>query len=74
MRTSHALLLRLRHDPLFDFSKAKVEFADRGAQGDMSAVWGDKIVSLGQGWMEIESDMKTKFVPSIVSGASLTTG
>jgi uncharacterized protein len=63
MRTSHALLLRLRHDPRFDFSKSEVEFADRGAQGDMSVVRGDKIVSLEQGWMEIESDMKTKFIP-----------
>ena len=63
MRTSHAILLRLRHDPSFDFSKTEVEFADRGAQGDMSAVQGDKIISLEQGWMEIESDMKTKFIP-----------
>lgn len=63
MRTSHALLLRLRHDPQFDFSKAEVEFVDRGAPGDRSAVRGDKIVSLEQGWMEIESDMKTKFIP-----------
>jgi len=63
MRTSHALLLRLRHDPQFDFSKAEVGFVDRGAPGDRSAVRGDKIVSLEQGWMEIESDMKTKLIP-----------
>ena len=63
MRTSHALLLRLRHDPHFDFCKAEVEFADRGAPSDRSAVRGDKIVSLEQCWMEIESDMKTKFIP-----------
>jgi uncharacterized protein (UPF0248 family) len=63
MRTSHALLLRLRHDPQFDFSKAEVEFVDRGAPGDRSAVRGDKIVCLEQGWMEIEWEKKTKFIP-----------
>ena len=63
MRTSHALLLRLRHDPRFDFCKADVEFVDRGAPGDRSSVRGDKIVRLEQGWMEIESDMKTKLIP-----------
>jgi uncharacterized protein (UPF0248 family) len=64
MRTSHALLLRLRHDPQFDFCKASVEFVDRGAPGDRSAVQGDKIINLERGWMEIESEMKTKFIPS----------
>jgi len=64
MRTSHALLLRLRHDPQFDFRKASVEFVDRGAPGDRSTVRGDKIIGLERGWMEIESDMKMKFIPS----------
>ncbi|MBN1236331.1 MAG: DUF504 domain-containing protein [Methanotrichaceae archaeon] len=64
MRTSHALLLRLRHDPQFNFSKASVEFVDRGAPGDMSTVQGDKIIGLERGWMEIESEMKTKFIPA----------
>lgn len=63
MRTSHALLLRLRHDPHFDFSKAEVEFVDRGAPGDRSKVRGDKIILLEPGWMEIEWKMKTKFIP-----------
>lgn len=40
-----------------------MEFVDRGAPGDRSTVWGDKIVLLEQGWMEIEWDMKTKFIP-----------
>ena len=53
----------MRHDPHFDFSKTEVEFVDRGAPGDRSAVRGDKIIRLEQGWMEIESDMKTKFIP-----------
>ncbi|MFA6371670.1 MAG: DUF504 domain-containing protein [Methanothrix sp.] len=63
MRTSHALLLRLRHDPHFDFCKAEVEFVDRGAPGDRSAVRGDKIIRLEQGWMEIEWENKPKFIP-----------
>ncbi|MCK9567174.1 MAG: DUF504 domain-containing protein [Methanothrix sp.] len=63
MRTSHALLLRLRHDPNFDFRKAEVEFVDRGAPGDRSAVRGDKIIRLEQGWMEIEWEMRPKFIP-----------
>jgi uncharacterized protein (UPF0248 family) len=63
MRTSHALLLRLRHDPQFDFSKAEVEFVDRGAPGDRSVVQGDKIVRLEQGWMEIEWENMAKSIP-----------
>ncbi|MDD2836129.1 MAG: DUF504 domain-containing protein [Methanothrix sp.] len=63
MRTSHAILLRLRHDPQFNFGKAEVEFVDRGAPGDRSAVQGDKIIRLEQGWMEIEWENKPKFIP-----------
>jgi uncharacterized protein (UPF0248 family) len=63
MRTSHALLLRLRHDPRYEFSRASVEYVDRGAPGDRSKVSGDKILRLDQGWMEIESEMKTKHIP-----------
>ena len=63
MRTSHALLLRLRHDPYFDFSKTEVEFVDRGAPGDRSTVRGDKIILLDQGWMEIEWENRPKFIP-----------
>ncbi len=63
MRTSHALLLRLRHDPQFDFRKAEVEFVDRGAPGNRSVVRGDKIILLEQGWMEIEWENKPKFIP-----------
>ena len=63
MRTSHGLLLRLFHDPKFEFRKVSVEYFDRGASGDRSKVQGDKIIHLGQGIMEIESEMKTKFIP-----------
>lgn len=63
MRTSRALLLRLRYDPQFDFAKTEVEFVDRGAPGDRSAVRGDKIIRLEQGWMEIEWENRPKFIP-----------
>ncbi len=63
MRTSRALLLRLYHDPGFDFRKACIEYVDRGAPGDRSSVWGERIASLQPGWMEIESEMIIKFIP-----------
>ncbi len=63
MRTSHALLLRLFHDPKFEFGKVSVEYVDRGSPGDRSRVPGDRIIRLEQGFMEIESEMKTKFIP-----------
>jgi len=63
MRTSRALLLRLRHDPQYQFSRASVEYVNRGAPGDRSVVRGDQIVSLESGWMEIESELKTKIIP-----------
>ncbi len=63
MRKSHALLLRLRHDPQFDFGKTEVEFVDRGAPGDKSSIRGDKIIRLEPGWMEIEWENRPKFIP-----------
>ncbi len=63
MRTSHAILLRLRHDPQYDFSKASVEYVNRGAPGDMSTVTGDRILKLEQGGMEIESKPGMMFIP-----------
>ena len=63
MRTSYALLLRLIHDPGYDLSKARIEYLDRGAPGDISLVKGEDIISLESGIMEIRSDLKTKFIP-----------
>ncbi|MGA9100007.1 MAG: DUF504 domain-containing protein [Methanotrichaceae archaeon] len=63
MRTSHAILLRLRHDPQYDFSKASVEYVNRGAPGDRSTVQGTRILKLEQGGMEIESEQGTTFIP-----------
>lgn len=63
MRTSHALLLRLFHDPQYDFHRVSVEYVDRGPPGDRSWVKGDKVIHLEKGIMEINSEMKTKFIP-----------
>lgn len=63
MRTSHVLMLRFYHDPQYDFGKVSIEYVNRGAPGDRSSVTGDCIMSLEQGGMEIESEMKTKFIP-----------
>lgn len=63
MRTSHALLLRLFHDPQYDFGKARVEYVDRGAPGDRSTSHGIQIRGLQQGGMEIQSGTEMKFIP-----------
>ncbi|HSD59118.1 MAG TPA: DUF504 domain-containing protein [Methanotrichaceae archaeon] len=63
MRTSHAILLRLYHDPQYDFSKVSVEYVNRGAPNDRSTATGDRILSLEQGGMEIESERGATFIP-----------
>lgn len=63
MRTSHALLLRLYHDPQYDFCRVSVEYVNRGAPGDRSVVQGDRILKLEQGGMEIESVLGAVFIP-----------
>lgn len=63
MRTSHAILLRLFHDPQYDFSRASVEYVNRGAPNDMSTATGDRIIKLEQGGMEIESVPGEVFIP-----------
>jgi len=54
MRTSHRLLLRLYHDPQFDFSRVVVEYVDRGAPNDRSTATGDRILRLDADYMEVE--------------------
>lgn len=63
MRTSHAILLRLYHDPQYDFVRVSVEYVNRGAPGDRSVVQGDRILKLEQGGMEIESVLGAVFIP-----------
>ncbi len=63
MRTSRALLLKLRYDPRYEFSRATIEYINRGMPSDRSTARGDQIVSLERDGMEIESDLRTKFIP-----------
>ena len=63
MRTSHTLLLRLRYDPRFEFSKIRVEFINRGAAGDRSEIHGDSIIKLEAFGMEIESEQGSTLIP-----------
>jgi uncharacterized protein (UPF0248 family) len=63
MRTSHALLLRLRHDPQFDFGRVSVEYLNRGAPGDRSSISGEEILKLEPGWMEVASPAGTTCIP-----------
>jgi uncharacterized protein (UPF0248 family) len=63
MRTSHALILRLLHDPQFEFNRVCVMYVDRGAPADRSTVYGTHIRRLDRGWMEIELDTNVKFIP-----------
>jgi uncharacterized protein len=63
MRTSHSLLLRLYHDPNYEFIKVSVDYIDRGAPGDRSTVYGDKIMQLDSRGMEIRSGFEAKHIP-----------
>jgi uncharacterized protein (UPF0248 family) len=63
MRTSHVILLRLYHDPQYDFGKVNIDYINRGAPGDRSSISGDRIHSLESGGMEIESAIGTTFIP-----------
>jgi uncharacterized protein (UPF0248 family) len=56
-------MLRLRHDPGYDFVRAEVEYVNRGAPGDRSTVKGEQILSLEQGGMQIESEVGSTFIP-----------
>ncbi len=63
MRTSHALLLRLWHDPAFTINKATVEYVDRGAPDDRSTVYGEDITNLDRHYFEVISAERTKPIP-----------
>ncbi len=63
MRRSHAHLLRLYHDPHYDFSKVSVDYINRGAPSDRSTISGDRIHCLRAGGMEIDSALGTIYIP-----------
>ena len=63
MRTSHALLLRIWHDPAFDMRKAAVEYIDLGAPDDRSTADGEYITNLDRDYFEVISTEGTKPIP-----------
>lgn len=63
MRTSHRRLLRIFHDPAFDFSKVRVQYIDRGARADASWAAGGEIVLLDAEYFEVRSERGIKPIP-----------
>ncbi|GAB7015203.1 DUF504 domain-containing protein [Methanogenium cariaci] len=63
MRTTHALLLRIWHDPEFDIKKAAVEYLDRGAPDDRSTAEGTYIKLLDRDYFEVMTNTGTKPIP-----------
>lgn len=63
MRTSHKLLLRLYHDPSYDFSSVRVEYVNRGAPGDCSEIQGDWIDTLNSWYMEVNTGDRVTHIP-----------
>ncbi|WP_342676430.1 DUF504 domain-containing protein [Methanofollis sp. UBA420] len=63
MRTSHQILLRLLHDPAYDFAAVAVVFIDRGAPGDRSQIDGREIAAIEGAHMVVETDRGQKYIP-----------
>jgi hypothetical protein len=64
MRTSHALLLRFRHDPALRFEDVTVWYTDRGAPGNLSSVQGTYIKALEGYYLEAAApDGSVKTLP-----------
>jgi uncharacterized protein (UPF0248 family) len=63
MLTSHALLLKYRHDPRYSFAEITVWYVDRGAPGDRSSAEGAMIAALTDQYLEIATPAGTKCIP-----------
>lgn len=63
MRTSHRIILRLLHDPAYDFAAVSIIFIDRGAPGDRSQVDGPDIAAIEGAHMMIKTDQGEKYIP-----------
>ncbi len=63
VRTSRRLLLRFFHDPGYDFSRVRVEYVNRGAPGDRSAVQGSQIVALDAWYIEVDAGGRAACIP-----------
>jgi len=55
MRKSHTLLLRLMHDPAFEFRDVRATYLDRGAPEDRTEISGEDISKLDPLFIEIDS-------------------
>jgi len=62
MLTSHALILKFRHDPRFSFTKVRIWYVDRGAPEDCSQADGDCII-LDAYYLKISSADGEKYIP-----------
>lgn len=60
---SRELLLRFYHDQEFSFDEVTICYVDRGAPDDTSCVAGERIKTLGPGFIGIESDFGTTSIP-----------
>ncbi|QYZ77920.1 DUF504 domain-containing protein [Methanofollis formosanus] len=63
MRTSHKLLLRLLHDPDYDFDEVEVAYLDRGAPADRSTVRGREIRAIEGGHFIVCPEGEEKYIP-----------
>jgi len=63
MLTSHALLLKYRHDPRFNFADVTVWYVDRGAPGDRSCARGPVITGMTDQYLEISTQAGIKYIP-----------
>jgi len=63
MLTSHAILLKYRHDPRFSFTDIGIWYIDRGAGGDRSWVFGPDIGALESHYFEVVSGSGIKCIP-----------
>ncbi len=63
MLTSHELLLKFWHDSRYNFQEVRVEYVDRGAPGDRSAISGTDIHILDAYYFEIISEQGVKYIP-----------
>jgi uncharacterized protein len=63
MRKSHRLLLRLYHDPGYDFSRVSIEYVNRGSPQDRSTARGDQILRLDAQYVEVDAGTHTACIP-----------
>jgi uncharacterized protein len=63
MRTSHRILLKLFHDPRYEFADVRVAYIDRGAPSDTSWVSGKEISRLDSQYIEIITKRGESCIP-----------